>query len=139
MNFHPPLVHFPIVLVLLLVLFEFRNDISISVKSFLSTLLLAVCCLAFYTGLNESNSLEGISEQAQQILGIHYNLGRLALFGSIAIFFSLIFQQKFPEYKVTTARIYRSFLVLLLLAVSIGGYFGGTLVYEHAVGVTVPK
>ena len=137
-NIHPLVIHFPIVLLLVAVFFEFVGHIfgndyakkTAKVALLFGTLSLAVAVL---TGWLAHQTVPH-SELSYPVIETHQLLGFLALggFSGAALFkFILI-----PKYK--SCWIYRIYLLLSLASIGaliLGAYYGGKLVYEYGVGV----
>ena len=137
-NIHPLVIHFPIVLLLGAVFFEFLGHIfgndyvkkTAKVTLLFGTLSLAVAVL---TGWLAHQTVPH-SEHSYPVIETHQLLGFLALGGfSGAALFKFILV---PKYK--SCWIYRIYLLLSLasiVALILGAHYGGKLVYEYGVGV----
>ena len=137
-NIHPLVIHFPIVLLLMAVFFEFVGHVfgnTYARKTAKLTLLFGTLSLAVavLTGWLAHQTVPH-SEQSYPVIEAHQLLGFLAFGGfSSATLFKFILVPRFKSCWV-----YRLYLLLSLASLAVlilGAHYGGKLVYEYGVGV----
>jgi uncharacterized membrane protein len=143
--FHPAVVHFPIVLILLgtllAVISFFRSE---WIPPYLTASILSLGALgtvaATWTGDEDEERAERALQRAEQVLDEHEEWGErsrnLAILGALAAVAAAVSQKR-------SARIFRSTKALTAV-ISLGaswfvleaGHYGGQLVYRYGVGVS---
>ena len=135
MPIHPVIVHFPIVLSVLLLVLEFRKDVSNSLKTFILSTFAFFLTISFFTGLSDSSLHVDISEQAQSALVSHYNLSRIVFFLGLCLVALDFFKIKLPAHSNLLSVVYRVLLLLVVVLMFNTGLKGGQLVYQEGIGV----
>lgn len=129
---HPMLVHFPIALFLVALLFEglslvFKKEQCHQTAIYLYVTAALISGITVWTGLEEAEYLH----LNHPVLTIHKNFALLTMYGS------LISLPLFFLIKKTKA--FRAIFIILLLLVagfvSIAAYNGGRMVYEYGIGM----
>ena len=139
---HPLVVHFPVVLILVSLLFEIvgrATDGPWWRKASLAMLVIAVVAgiVAGYTGELAADHAEKIQRIAEDTVDSHGDLAKLSIWlagGALAA--------RLAEAGMGTLRGVVSLVALLLqlasaVTIGVAGHRGGLLVYRHGAGVTV--
>lgn len=140
-DFHPFLVSFPIVLIVLVFSLEMyaklKRDQSVSSFNFI---LLAVLVLsvffAYFSGNYASSLITGkLYELHNPKIDFHHLLATVTLF---LVIIPLVFKLSLKSNpKQALEVIYWLSLILVLISILTTGYFGGSLVFDHGVGVNL--
>lgn len=141
---HPILSGFPSALLVLLVVVEgitlfFRNSQSderiVFLKSFLTfALLLGVCC-AFGSGYLASYLGGEMSDNAKALISTHHSAGKLLLVNSILLVTFYWLAKAADHGKRLFAFLYTLILLSQVIITFFTGSKGGSLVFDHGVGV----
>jgi uncharacterized membrane protein len=125
------LVHFPIVLVFVLVVLEFFSNSPdiFKLKKIISGSNLIFSFGSFYTGINDSSLIIEVDKVVSDAISLHFTFGRILFFLSIGIFVFLFFLEKINSKYSST--IYRILVISSVITAIITGYLGGLLVYTH--------
>ncbi|MCB0352435.1 MAG: hypothetical protein KDD64_02885 [Bdellovibrionales bacterium] len=140
---HPVISSVPAVLLVVSGIFEtlaclpLKSDVRASLKRsvrYLLLLLAVVLPITFYTGLLAGDG-KNFSEKVEQAVSLHYDRARLLLFSSaIACLFCWI--SSFAKQGKSVFRGAYYFALLGAIGVALlTSYQGGSLVFEHGVGV----
>ncbi len=136
--FHPPLVHFAIVLPVVILLLEFVNLFmrkrAVSVVSLsLLTLLVIVLFGAFFTGkVDGTEAWSAMSSDAKEVLKEHKLLGTYLAYASLVVLFlKFLNVTKSGTLKV----LYMLVLIGFVFATLHQGKEGGELVFKHGTNV----
>lgn len=142
-NLHPAIVHFPIVLLNLALLFDIAA-LLLSSKDWIRKTALALLVLGiafagitYWSGKQASESVD-LSAQAQPVLAEHEDLAEYVLW-----FFGIYTGIRLALYFFLP---YKRFIHAIMIALALPGLYllfetadhGGELVYKHAVGVRLP-
>lgn len=138
---HPPLSGFPLscgallVCVELFCLFRGSPERLESVRKFLVFSSLASTLATFLSGYQASAPLRELAPDIANTLGSHHAFGRLLLINSIALAVFYLVSSR-AVYGKTVMRAFYALTVMLQFALAIiSGGLGGSLVFEHGVGV----
>ena len=132
--FHPVLVHFPIALfisafIMNLLGIALKKDFLQQSAWHIFILAISITPLTVITGLMEENRLHF----KHRILDLHKIFALLTL-GTSLISFGLLWLIKRENEKAFRALFLITLLVIIIF-VSLAGYFGGRMVYEYGAGV----
>ena len=131
-HFHPPLVHFVIAYIFLLVLVEIA-DVVYGQKQldtagrYLLVFTIAAAAVAIFTGYNNMETQPQDPEVLEPIIG-HRNV-ILAAFGMLMIAAILRFKGGIAPVTGVTRQAYIGFIIVASLLIMYGGHLGGKLVY----------
>ena len=139
---HPMIVHFPITLFYLTALFEglyfaFRQDWLARAGYMLLTLSMAAGVAAGIAGaISETYVLSHISRASLHILSTHKNFAELSVFTfGVAWLWRTLLALRHRLPKGFAAVVYYLVILLGVALISYTGFLGGSLVYDHGVGV----
>lgn len=144
LDFHPALSSAPVLLLLLVFLFETgafvfsRHPLARDLQKTAKILLFVLAVLlpaVFYTGLLAADGKE-LSERAQEAVGIHYDRARLLLVSSyltcLLAWVSAVAKHNCSLFRAA----YRLALFAAVVIAVFTGAQGGALVFEYGVGVS---
>lgn len=141
---HPPLSGFPLACIVLLVVVEVfallgrSSDRVEWARRFLVFAVLLATSAAFLSGYQASSPLSEAPSQIQDALGVHHAVGRLMLINSILLAaFALVATRALHGKRVILSLYHLTVIIQLGLAVWVGS-LGGSLVFDHGVGVRQP-
>ena len=139
---HPMIVHFPITLFYLTALFEglyfaFRQDWLARAGYMLLTLSMAAGVAAGIAGaISESYVVSHISPSSLHILSTHKNFAELSVFTfGVAWLWRTLLALRHRLPQGFAAVVYYLVILLGVALISYTGFLGGSLVYDHGVGV----
>ncbi|RIV17762.1 DUF2231 domain-containing protein [Alicyclobacillaceae bacterium I2511] len=133
---HPMVIHFTIAIIYLAALaglagLIFRRD-GFYVRLFLTLLVLAIAAtLAAGVAGVISESYDTISPAVAKILSVHKNFGELT---GVLVVIATMFQW-FAQGKRRVSKLAFLFSLAAVVTVSITGFLGGSMVYNHGLGV----
>ncbi len=141
-SLHPPLSGIPLSFVALLVVIEMLRWTrwGKGIATFTSFVVVATVVsttAAFFSGYQAVSDLGEISEATEQLISQHHTIGRLLMFNAFALATSHWITSVAAHGKSFFHASYYFFLVVQLVLTMWAGYFGGNLVFEHAIGVKV--
>lgn len=135
---HPALVHFPITLyplslVFLIVFLVNQNNFFLH-ASFWSLMLGVLTNIpTALTGWHDMNRTEIRSSQASRLMQMHMING--IIITAIGILAAVIFLWQPPMYDIGLVPLYTLFVIVLSILVFVQGALGGIMVYRHRMGV----
>ena len=139
---HPMIVHFPITLFYLTALFEglyfaFHKDWLARAGYLLLTLSMVAGVAAGIAGaISESYVVSHISPASLHILSTHKNFAELSVFTfGIAWLWRTVLALRKSVPRAPAALLYYLVVLLGVALISYTGFLGGSLVYDHGVGV----
>lgn len=139
-NPHPPLVAFPLALILTSALLEVGRltrwrercgqaaEITLSLAAFFVV-------MAFLSGYQASELAGELAPQVQEHVAQHHALGRLLLIAIFPTCFLAWLRSRATHARGVFAGLYLLALAVCVVLVVLTGWEGGELVFEHAVGV----
>lgn len=143
-NLHPALVHFPIALLPVALLFDLLAVSLLRQRVWLdraATALYAIggvlTALAFWAGRRAADSLMGLSPREQVLVGEHHDAALLALWvtGIFVIVRVAIGLGSRPSRGLSLRVIFLPFAVAAAVLVMIAADRGGSLVFQHGIAV----
>ncbi len=141
---HPPLSGFPLSCIVLLVVVEVFSILGRSsdrvewARRFLVFAVLLATTAAFLSGYQASSPLSEAPSPIQDALGLHHAVGRIMLINSILLAaFALVASRALHGKRVIQSLYHLTVVIQLGLALWVGS-LGGSLVFDHAVGVRKP-
>ena len=143
-QFHPPLSGMPLAFALLAVAAELvRLKASLRLKADVIRLAALSGCVfttaaAFFSGYQASNGLPELSHEVEVALGSHHAWGRMLLIDGVLVCAFAWIGTIATHGKGIFAALYYSTLVLFVTLALYVGSLGGSLVFDHALGVKGP-
>jgi uncharacterized membrane protein len=140
-QFHPPLSGMPLAFALLALVAELmRFKASVRLKADVVRLTALTGCIlttaaAFLSGYQASNGLPDLSPEVETALGSHHAWGRMLLIDGVLLCTFAWIEKIATHGKWIFAALYYSTLVLFVTLAIYVGSLGGSLVFEHGVGV----
>lgn len=139
-EFHPPIVHFAIALVIISVIFDFfgvllKKD-SLKNAGFWTLIVGGVAVvMAFITGHEAHELIEKAFEgtEAGERLELHEKVGTAVLIAVLLLTLFRVFISKKPDIRLMGIYLLMGFIVIAI--VGLQGRIGGKLVYEYGIGV----
>jgi uncharacterized membrane protein len=139
MPLHPAIVHFPIVLSLVLVIFELRKDITSSLKTFILIIFCVSLSVSFFTGVSDSSLYVDVPENTQKLLSTHYNYSRAVFFLGLILLCMDFLKSKIVSHQNLVIKVYRILLAIVVGLIFTTGLLGGQLVYKQGLGVKIQE
>lgn len=139
MNLHPVVVHFSIALMLASVLFDLVG-LSFQPSSFhrgaVLLLVLGVIC-SIGSGLSGDLAAGRLSpaDQSLSVVGAHQKYGTATVWFSVLLLLLRMFLIATRRFAGILRGLYLVLGLVTALLLSVTGYFGGSLVFEHGIGV----
>jgi uncharacterized membrane protein len=137
---HPPCSGMPLAFVTLLVVVEFialcfsKKRVG-GIRNVLVVACLVATAGAFFSGYQASAALGDLNAKQQELLAIHHTLGKLLLFNALFLgtwcFVMAVAKERLHVWR----SLYLLALVVQMTVTVWVGFFGGELVFKHAVGV----
>jgi uncharacterized membrane protein len=141
-QFHPQIVHFPIVLLILSLAFDVVGRATDS--TWWRKASLALLVIAVLGGVAGVLTGERVSEKAEERQGIpeavvdaHGDMGKLATWFACGALAARLVENGLPSARTLVGVVALLLQLGSALAVGLAGYRGGKLVYEHGAGVTI--
>ena len=135
-NYHPLIVHFPIVLLLIAVVFQllsffyFKREFSI-----VTLILLTLGVITAWLASNTFHAMPGIlTGQAKEIFDTHEQMATLTWWFSLAALLIKFFSHFFLKRKWLSEALVSLLLILSGITVSIAGHHGAMLVHMEGIG-----
>lgn len=136
---HPPVDHFTIALPGVVLLLELSNLVlkrrAVSITSFLFITLMAIMTgAAYFTGVTDGKeAFELLSDEGQEALRGHKNLGTYLMLASWVVWLAKLFSMVLSKRGIQIA--YMALLLLFVALILKQGKDGGELVYVHGANV----
>ena len=135
-NYHPLIVHFPIVLLIMALLFQFLSFFFFKKEfSWASLILLALGVLATWLSSNPFHAMPGVlSGKAKEIFDTHEKMAAFTWWFALAALLVKIVSHFFLKRKLITEVAVAILLISSAITVSIAGHHGAMLVYMEGIG-----
>jgi uncharacterized membrane protein len=108
-------------------------------RKFLVLAVLGSTAAAFFSGYQASAPLGDIPSEIQDVLGRHHAVGRLMLINSLLLLTFFVVAARAVHGKKVIEALYRLMIVAQLAMALWVGSLGGSLVFDHGVGVNRPR
>lgn len=144
-NFHPPLSAFPVALIILVAILEMvaalmkKKEVVFQAIHHAINVNLAFAGVfvtaAFFSGYQAMESAGILDTARQELVARHHNFGRILLFLIIGTCFLKVVALKARRNSRLFYLLYCIALSLSVTLVICSGFTGGSLVFEHGIGV----
>lgn len=144
MQLHPPLSGFPLSCIVMLALVEALRIFVLPpdrvewARKFLVFSVVVATAAAFFSGYQASAPLAEAPSEIQAVLGRHHALGRLLLINSLLLVTFFLVAARAAHGKKIMESLYRLTVIAQLAMALWVGSLGGSLVFDHGVGVNRP-
>ncbi len=140
-SFHPPLSGLPLAGILLLIAVEVGRLISRTritaehCRGFVVGATMIATVVVFVSGYQASGELPPLSPELELAVGKHHSIGRFLLINSLTLTAFFFLSQVAIHGRRVLLALYYLALALQIILTLWAGSLGGSLVFEHGIGV----